>query len=30
MSSDLLEGENISGLTLDAWESEEWLAGADR
>lgn len=30
LSSDLLEGENITGLGLDAWESEEWLAGAER
>lgn len=30
LSSDLLEGENIAGLGLDAWESEEWLAGAER
>ncbi|XP_033327629.1 transmembrane protein 98 [Megalopta genalis] len=30
LSSDLLEGENFSGLGLDAWESEEWLAGAER
>lgn len=30
LSSDLLEGENITGLGLDVWESEEWLAGAER
>lgn len=30
LSSDLLEGENFSGLGLDVWESEEWLAGAER
>ncbi|KAG5308445.1 TMM98 protein, partial [Acromyrmex insinuator] len=30
LNSDLLEGENITGLGLDAWESEEWLAGAER
>lgn len=30
LSSDLLEGESITGLGLDAWESEEWLAGAER
>ncbi|XP_066582895.1 transmembrane protein 98-like [Prorops nasuta] len=30
LSSDLLERENHSGLGLDAWESEEWLAGCER
>lgn len=30
LNSDLLEGENITGLGLDVWESEEWLAGAER
>jgi len=30
LSSDLLEGENVTGLGLDVWESEEWLAGAER
>jgi len=30
LSSDLLEGENITGLGLDVWENEEWLAGAER
>ncbi|KAF7382157.1 transmembrane protein 98-like [Vespula maculifrons] len=30
LSSDLLEGENNPGLGLGTWESEEWLAGAER
>lgn len=30
LSSDLLEGESNPGLGLDTWESEEWLAGAER
>ncbi|XP_011499232.1 PREDICTED: transmembrane protein 98-like [Ceratosolen solmsi marchali] len=29
MSSDLLEGDNL-GLGLHAWETDEWLAGAER
>ncbi|XP_058792506.1 transmembrane protein 98-like [Phymastichus coffea] len=30
MSSDLLDGDSALGLGLDAWESDEWLAGAER
>ncbi|XP_043266403.1 transmembrane protein 98-like isoform X2 [Venturia canescens] len=30
LHSDLLEDENGLGLGLDAWESQEWLAGAER
>ncbi|KAJ8687855.1 hypothetical protein QAD02_023650 [Eretmocerus hayati] len=30
MNSDLLEGENSFNFGLDAWESDEWLVGADR
>ncbi|XP_015592309.1 transmembrane protein 98 isoform X1 [Cephus cinctus] len=30
LNSDLLEGDNDLGLGLEAWEGEEWLAGAER
>jgi hypothetical protein len=29
MSSDLLERDNL-GLDLDAWETDEWIATAER
>ncbi|KAK0167152.1 hypothetical protein PV327_004586 [Microctonus hyperodae] len=30
LNSDLLESDNGCGFSLDAWEGEEWLAGAER
>lgn len=30
LNSDLLESDNGCGFGLDAWEGEEWLAGAER